>query len=99
MSPKSNEDDAQIREIAKKSIKKKRDAWQFLVVYVLVNAGLTIVWSMSGGGYFWPGWVLFGMGIGLVASFADAYAKSFRSKITETEIDAEIDRLKKTGRI
>jgi hypothetical protein len=99
MSLKNSDETLQIREIAKKSIKRKRDAWQFLIVYVLVNTGLVILWSISGGGYFWPGWVLFGMGIGLVLTFIDAYAKSFRSKISESEIDAEIEKLKKAKRI
>lgn len=99
MSTNSSKSESDIREFAKKSIKKKRDAWQFLVVYVVVNSGLSIIWSMTGGGFFWPGWVMFGMGIGLVLAFVDAYAKSFRTQITESDIDAEIDRLKKSGRI
>jgi hypothetical protein len=99
MSKTSTSAELEIREFAKKSIKKKRDAWQFLVVYVLVNSGLTLIWSMNGGGFFWPGWVLFGMGIGVVLAFVDAYAKSFRSQITDSDIDAEIERLKKSGRI
>lgn len=90
---------ADLRAIAKKSIKKKRDAWQFLVVTVVVNAGLSVIWSMSGAGYFWPVWVMFGMGIGVVLSFVDAYMPSFKSQITDADIDAEIERLKKSGRI
>ncbi len=89
----------QIREIAKKSIKKKRDAWQFLIVTMVVNSGLSVIWAMSGGGYFWPAWVIFGMGIGVVLAFVDAYVPSFKSQISDSQIDAEIARLKKAGRI
>ncbi len=99
MSTNSSKTESDLRDIAKKSIKKKRDAWQFLVVYVVVNSGLSIIWSMNGGGFFWPGWVMFGMGIGLVLAFFDAYAKSFRAQIMESDIDAEIARLKKSGRV
>jgi len=99
MSSKSTDSESQIREIAKKSIKKKRDAWQFLVVTVIVNSGLSVIWGMSGGGYFWPVWVIFGMGIGVVLAFVDAYVPSFKSQISESQIDAEIVRLKKNGRI
>jgi hypothetical protein len=99
MSSKVTDSENQIREIAKKSIKKKRDAWQFLVVTVVVNSGLSVLWAMSGGGYFWPAWVIFGMGIGVVLAFVDAYVPSFKSQISETQIDAEIARLKKSGRI
>lgn len=99
MSSEVKDSENQIREIAKKSIKKKRDAWQFLIVTVIVNSGLSFLWAMSGGGYFWPAWVIFGMGIGVVLAFVDAYVPSFKSQISETQIDAEIARLKKNGRI
>ena len=99
MSSEVKDSENQIREIAKKSIKKKRDAWQFLIVTVIVNSGLSFLWAMSGGGYFWPAWVIFGMGIGGVLAFVDAYVPSFKSQISETQIDAEIARLKKNGRI
>ena len=45
MSSKVTDSEAQVREIAKKSIKKKRDAWQFLIVTIVVNAGLTALWA------------------------------------------------------
>lgn len=99
MSSKQIDSESQLREIAKKSIKKKRDAWQFLFVTVVVNVGLSVIWAMSGAGYFWPAWVIFGMGIGVVLSFVDAYVPSFRSQISESQIDAEIARLKRNGRI
>jgi hypothetical protein len=99
MSSKVTGSEEQIREIAKKSIKKKRDAWQFLIVTVVVNSGLSVIWAMSGGGYFWPAWVIFGMGIGVVLAFVDAYVPSFKSQISDSQIDAEIARLKKAGRI
>ncbi len=99
MSSKVTGSEEKIREIAKKSIKKKRDAWQFLIVTVVVNSGLSVIWAMSGGGYFWPAWVIFGMGIGVVLAFVDAYVPSFKSQISDSQIDAEIARLKKAGRI
>ena len=99
MSSKVTDSENRIREFAKKSIKKKRDAWQFLIVTVIVNSGLSFLCAMSGGGYFWPAWVIFGMGIGVVLAFVDAYVPSFKSQISETQIDAEIARLKKSGRI
>ncbi|MEN9967186.1 MAG: hypothetical protein RL036_419 [Actinomycetota bacterium] len=99
MSEKTTGNENQIREIAKKSIKKKRDAWQFLVVTIVVNSGLSVIWASTGAGYFWPVWVIFGMGIGVVLAFADAYIPSFKSQISESQIDAEVERLKKSGRI
>ena len=36
-----------------------------LTVYALVNVLLIAVWAASGGGYFWPVWVILGWGIGV----------------------------------
>lgn len=49
----------------RKRIKALREFYQSLVIYGLVNAGLIIVWAVSGGGYFWPIWVIVGWGLGL----------------------------------
>ena len=35
--------------------------------YVVINAFLIGVWAVTGAGYFWPGWVLAGWGVGLFA--------------------------------
>lgn len=34
-------------------------------IYAIVNLGLILIWAISGGGYFWPIWVIIGWGIGL----------------------------------
>ena len=52
--------DEELRELAVKRLKEKREFWQHLVAYVVVNAALIGIWALGGGGYFWPGWVLFG---------------------------------------
>lgn len=86
----------ELREQAKTSIAKKRSAWQFLFITIVVNAGLVVIWFLSSpGGYFWPMWPALGMGIGVVLSLADAYGVSFNRPITESAIDAEIEKLKR----
>lgn len=98
MDDKKSVGDSELRAFAKKSIKKKRDAWQFLFVTILVNAGLTVVWWINGpSANFWPAWVMFGMGLGVVAAFMDAYLSPFRGRISESEIDAEIKRMQARG--
>ncbi len=88
----------ELREQAKTSIAKKRSAWQFLMITVLVNAGLSLIWFFtSPGGYFWPMWPMLGMGLGVVLSLADAYGFSFNRPITDSAIDAEIEKLKRRG--
>ena len=34
--------------------------------YAMVSAGLVGVWAMSGHGYFWPAWPMFGWGMAMV---------------------------------
>lgn len=49
-----------------------------LVTYLLVNAGLWLIWYFTGGRNYgtavpWPAWSSFGWGIGLVAHYIGAY--------------------------
>lgn len=80
---------AEDRERARKRLEAKRKFRSDIVFYVLVNAFLVIVWALSGGGYFWPGWVLGGWGVLL---FLDAYKVYLRPPITEADIDEELRR-------
>jgi len=83
--------DEELRTQAIKRIKRKRDFKAHLVVYVIINAFLVGVWYFSGQGYFWPGWVLLGWGIGLAFNAWDAYGRR-ADAISETEIQREIDK-------
>jgi hypothetical protein len=75
--------------IALKRVKAKRDFEGHLVVYVVVNAFLILIWWWSGAGYFWPGWVLAGWGIGLAMNFFEAFV---RKPITEADVQREMRR-------
>lgn len=46
-----------------------------LVVYLVVNAGLTGIWALGGGGYFWPAWSMLGWGLGLGCHAAPLIAR------------------------
>ena len=89
----TNNSDSELRNFAKKSLKKKRDFKQYLGVYAGVSVLTTGIWAVSGAGYFWPMWVIFGMGIGAFFAGLDAYGKSFNNPITDADIDAEVMRL------
>jgi class 3 adenylate cyclase len=45
-----------------------------LTFYLLVNVLLIGIWAASGGGYFWPVWVILGWGIGVAAHGAPLIA-------------------------
>jgi hypothetical protein len=81
-------DDQERRDAAIKRIKDKRDFKTHAVSYVVVNIFLIGVWAVSGGGYFWPGWVMAGWGIGLVLHGWQTYRGE--RPITEGDIQREM---------
>lgn len=46
-------------------IHKLRRFYTDVLIYGAVNLGLIGIWAISGGGYFWPIWVIIGWGLGL----------------------------------
>ena len=46
-------------------VHKLRRFYTDVLVYTIVNIGLILIWLVSGGGAFWPIWVIIGWGIGL----------------------------------
>jgi len=86
--------DQDMRSAALESLKRKKGFKQYLVVYVLVNAGLIIAWAMSDPRPgFWPIWPLFGMTTALVVTGWNAYGGGSRP-ITDKQVDEEMRRLK-----
>jgi uncharacterized membrane protein len=83
--------DDELREQAILQLKKKRDFRTHLFIYVLVNLMLIVIWAVTGAGFFWPVFVIFGWGIGVAANAWDVYA---RKPISEEEIRRESDRLR-----
>ena len=89
MSDVSTEED--LRKQALERVKKRRDFWPHLLVYLMVNTLLVVVWAMtSSGGFFWPVFPIAGWGIGIVMHAWDAF---WRTGITEKDIDREVARM------
>jgi hypothetical protein len=89
----TNNSDSDLRAFAKKSLKKKQEFKQYLVIWAGVASLLTGIWAFNGAGYFWPTWAILGMGIGAFFIGIDAYGKGFSKPITDADIDAEAKRL------
>ena len=86
-----------LRQEAVRRLRKRRDFWGHVVAYIVVNAFLIGIWYFaSGGGYFWPVWVLLGWGIGLALNAWEVYG---RRGITEAQIRQEMDRQRTSGRV
>lgn len=79
-----------LRQRAVRQLKKRRDFYGHLVVYVLVNGFLVGVWALTTQGFFWPAFVMGAWGIGLLANAWDVFA---RRDIGEEQIQREMKRL------
>ncbi len=88
-SPPVQDPDAVERAQARKRLQDRRKIVTDVVSYVVINAFLVFVWLMSGGGYFWPGWVMAGWGIFLVLHVWEVF---WRRPITEADVDEEVRR-------
>jgi hypothetical protein len=85
----------ELRDQAIRELRRKRDFWRHVVSYVVINAFLVAIWFfVAGRGYFWPGWVMLGWGIGLVLNAWEVYG---RKAITEADIAREVERQRGHG--
>jgi hypothetical protein len=92
------QDQDKLREFARKQLKKKQEFKQYLWTYAGVSVLVTGIWFVtSPEGYFWPIWVIFGMGVGAIFTGLDAYGKLSVKPITDADVDAEVERLNRRG--
>ena len=83
-----------LRDFARKRLKKQQEFKQYLGVWVGVSILTSGIWYLtSPQSYFWPIWVIFGMGVGALFSGIEAYGKA-PTVITDSDIDAEVEKLK-----
>ncbi len=92
--------DAELRDLALKSLKAKRGFVKHLAAYVIVNAFLWVVYVLAalqdGGWWPWPLVVMAGWGIGLGLNAWAVYGRASRP-ISEDEIRREVERQKGAG--
>ena len=79
------------RERAVKRLKKRRDFFGHLLVYLLVNAFLVVIWALGDSdGFFWPVFPIVGWGIAVVMNAWDVYRND---EFDEDQIRREMGRL------
>ncbi|MFM9876553.1 MAG: 2TM domain-containing protein [Rhodoglobus sp.] len=87
-------DDAELRALATKRIKARSDFYHYLWVWLGVSILLTVIWFLTTpGGYFWPAWAIGGMGIAAFFQAISVFGPG--GVITDSRIDAEVERLKR----
>jgi len=88
----------ELRNLAAKQLKKKQDFRTYMWVYVGVVALTSGVWFItSPSAPYWPVWVILGMGIAAIFVGLDAYGRLGGKPITDEQIDAEVERLRRKG--
>jgi hypothetical protein len=82
-------------------VRKLRRFYTDALIYAVVNIGLILIWAISGGGYFWPIWVIIGWGIGLgVHAFSLGLIPQMNAMVpfmTAEWEDQEVRRLMEAG--
>jgi len=87
--------DEELRQEALKRIRSRRALTGSVLSYAVVNGMLVVIWALTGRGYFWPGWVLGGWGVGLALHALSVYPP--RPMISEEQVRREMDRLRGGG--
>ena len=80
------------RDQIRKRLNDQRDFQKYLTVWGGVSLLVTVIWALTGMGYFWPMWPILGMGIAAFFQWRIAYGTPPKD-ITEQDIDAEIERI------
>ena len=81
-------DEDQRRSAAIGRLQAKRGFQGNLISFVAVSVLLTVIWALSGRGYFWPVWVIGFWGLGLAMHAWTVYG---RGGITEADIQREME--------
>ena len=76
------------RELAIQRLKLKQDFKGMLAGGLFAILVCVVIWLMGDGGYFWPVWVIFGIGIAVVVQAWKAYGPS--NRITEADVQREM---------
>jgi hypothetical protein len=82
--------DGNARELAIQRLKMKEDFKGIVAGGALAIGVAVVIWALGDGGYFWPMWVMLGVGIGVVAQGWKAYGPS--NQITEADVQREMQK-------
>jgi 2TM domain len=78
------------RELAIQRLKMKQDFKGMVAGGALAILVCVVIWLLGDGGYFWPVWVILGIGIAVVAQAWKAYGPA--NRITEADVQREMEK-------
>jgi hypothetical protein len=78
------------RQLAIKRLKLKQDFKGMAAGGAFAILVCIVIWAMGDGGYFWPVWVILGIGIAVVVQAWKAYGPS--NRITEADVQREMEK-------
>lgn len=76
---------------ARRRLEKRRNLYGGVAAFVVINTALVVAWWVTGGGYFWPAWIILAWGGGLVLGLWDY----LNGTITDEDVDAELRRMRR----
>jgi fatty acid desaturase len=85
------EPDIERRERAIVRLRKKSEFRAHLLAFLVVNTAVVVVWAVTGGGFFWPIFLILAWGVGLIFHARDAYMDE---EPTEDQIRREMQHLR-----
>jgi len=87
--------DEELYKLAKGQTDERKIFFSHLAAYIVVNAGLILIWWITSGGYPWFVWPLGGWGIGIAFHFLGVFVlPSHQGGWEQREICKEMERLK-----
>lgn len=89
--------DTEIETLAQKRVQARLGFIVHLLMYLVMNAGLIVIWQLTGRGYPWFMWPALGWGIGIFAH-ATSLAIGPGSVVERRAIEREVRRLREVPR-
>lgn len=87
----------ELEEIAKKRVQARMGFLVHGAMYLAMNAGLIVIWTLTGAGYPWFLWPMLGWGIGILAHAVGLFVGP-GSAAEQKAIDREVRRLREAAR-
>jgi uncharacterized RDD family membrane protein YckC len=78
--------DEEMRQMARQTAERKAGFYSHLGIYVIVNLFLIVLWYITGAGFPWFIFILFGWGIGIVAHYMGTFhGQAYIEGLTDKE--------------